>query len=293
MITAGARTKGHARSRSSGTQRRLPLLMKLFAAYVALLFLFAIFGGLLPIGSHEEINLLQRLQPPIGFGGSWRYPLGTDELGRDMVARLLFSVRISLLIGVCATGLGAVLGTLAGFLAAHFRGWVDQLLMGLVDFQATLPFLILALAVLAFVGGSYGVLILLLSLHGWERYARVARGLAMSAIKNGYAEAVAQLGAHPIRVYANHILPNVASTLIVSMTITLPEVIIAESSLSFLGLGVQPPDTSLGLMIANGREYLSSAPWIIVIPAVVLSLLALSVSLLGDHLRDRLDATLR
>ena len=137
------------------------------------------------------------------------------------------------------------------------------------------------------------LLVGLMGFYGWERYARIARGLAISAGTQGYAAAVVQLGASPGRVYLRHILPNVASTLIVSMTLTFPEIILMESGLSFLGLGVQPPETSLGNMVGFGREYLTRAPWIMLAPAIVIMLTTLSISLVGDWLRDKLDPTIR
>ncbi len=253
----------------------------------------AVFGDWLQPFSTTQLDLRNRLSPPVGFGGTWLHPLGTDELGRDVLSRLIASVRTSLVIAFGATVVGAVLGTTLGFLAAHFRGVVEQAVLALVDFSASIPFLILALAVLAFFGNSLGLFVLLLGLHAWERYARIARGLAISASAQGYAGAVRQLGARPLRVYGRHILPNIASTLIVSMTLAFPEVILLESGLSFLGLGVQPPDSSLGNMVGYGREYLTRAPWILLAPAFVIVLTTLSVSLIGDWLRDRLDPTLR
>lgn len=239
------------------------------------------------------LDLRSRLAPPVGLGGTWLHPLGTDELGRDVLSRLIASIRMSLLIAFGATAISAVLGTLLGFLAAHFRGLVEQAVMALVDFQAAMPFLILALAVLAFFGNSLPLFICLLGLNGWERYARIARGLAISAGAQGYAAAVRQLGASPWRIYGRHVLPNIASTLIVSMTLAFPEIILLESGLSFLGLGVQPPMTSLGNMVGYGREYLTRAPWILLAPSAVIVLTTLSVSLIGDWLRDRLDPTIR
>jgi peptide/nickel transport system permease protein len=192
-----------------------------------------------------------------------------------------------------ATLISATFGTTLGFLAAHFRGLVEQFVLMLADFQASMPFLIMALAVLAFFGNSLPLLICLMGLFGWERYARIARGLAISAGAQGFAGAVRQLGATPSRVYFRHILPNIASTLIVSMTLVFPEIILLESGLSFLGLGVQPPMTSLGNMVGYGREYLTRAPWIMLAPAATIVVTTLAVSILGDWLRDRLDPTLR
>jgi peptide/nickel transport system permease protein len=163
----------------------------------------------------------------------------------------------------------------------------------LIDFQASIPFMIIALAVLAFFGNTLVLFICLMGSHGWERSARIPRSLNIAANEKGYANAVHALGASSWRVYFRHILPNIASTLIVSMTLTFPEVILLESGLSFLGLGVQPPMTSLGNMVGYGREYLQTAPWILLAPSCVIVLTTFSISLTGDWLRDRLDPTLR
>jgi peptide/nickel transport system permease protein len=263
------------------------------ATWLAAMLGVALLADIVSPYGYTALNLMNRLAPPIGLEGSWAYPLGTDELGRDVLSRLIYSIRTSLLIAFGATIIGAAIGTALGFLAAHFRGLVEQTVLTLVDFSASLPFLILALSVLAFFGNSMTLLICLLGLHAWERYARIARGLALSAGAQGYAAAVRQLGASPWRIYGRHVLPNISSTLIVSMTLAFPEIILLESGLSFLGLGVQPPETSLGSMVGYGREYLTRAPWILLAPAVVIVLTTLSVSLIGDWLRDRLDPTLR
>ncbi len=273
---------------------RLPPPLVMFAlGWVALMLAVAFLADVIAPYSYTALDLRNRLAPPIGFGGALIHPLGTDELGRDVFSRLIYSIRMSLLIAFGATLIGAALGTALGFLAAHFRGLVEQGVMALVDFSASIPFLILALAVLAFFGNSLTLFICLLGLHAWERYARIARGLAISAGAQGYAAAVRQLGATPWRIYGRHVLPNIASTLIVSMTLAFPEIILLESGLSFLGLGVQPPETSLGSMVGYGREYLTRAPWILLSPAAVIVLTTFSVSVLGDWLRDRLDPTLR
>ncbi|TCZ53883.1 ABC transporter permease [Roseicella aquatilis] len=271
----------------------LPPLVIFALGWVALMLGTALLADAISPYATTALDLRNRLSAPIGFGGAWIHPLGTDELGRDVLSRLIASIRMSLLIAFGATIIGAVIGTTLGFLAAHFRGLIEQVVLALVDFSASLPFLILALAVLAFFGNSLALFVCLLGLHAWERYARIARGLAISAGSQGYAAAVRQLGASPWRVYGRHVLPNIASTLIVSMTLAFPEIILLESGLSFLGLGVQPPATSLGSMVGYGREYLTRAPWILLAPATVIVLTTLSVSLLGDWLRDRLDPTLR
>jgi peptide/nickel transport system permease protein len=275
-------------------KRALPPPMVLFGlAWLTLMLLTAVLADVVSPYAYTALDLRNRLAPPAFMGGTWLHPLGTDELGRDVLARLIYSIRMSLLIAFGATIIGALIGTTLGFLAAHFRGFVEQVVLALVDFSASLPFLILALAVLAFFGNSMVLFICLLGLHAWERYARIARGLAISAGSQGYAAAVRQLGASPWRIYGRHVLPNIASTLIVSMTLAFPEIILLESGLSFLGLGVQPPSTSLGSMVGYGREYLTRAPWILLSPAFTIVLTTLSVSLIGDWLRDRLDPTLR
>lgn len=274
--------------------RPLPPPMVLFGlVWLGAMLATALLADVISPYAYTALDLRNRLSPPIGMGGTWLHPLGTDELGRDVLARLIYSIRMSLLIAFGATIIGAVVGTTLGFLAAHFRGFVEQVVLALVDFSASLPFLILALSVLAFFGNSMVLFICLLGFHAWERYARIARGLAISANGQGYAAAVRQLGASPWRIYGRHVLPNIASTLIVSMTLAFPEIILLESGLSFLGLGVQPPATSLGSMVGYGREYLTRAPWILLAPAFTIILTTLSVSLLGDWLRDRLDPTLR
>ena len=271
---------------------KIPAFVACALGWIALVLLVALFAEWLRPYSITALDLRARLQPPIGFGGNWAHALGTDELGRDVLSRLLVSVRISVLIAFGAAIIAAVTGTTLGFLAAHFRGWVEQVVLMLVDFQASMPFLILALSVLAFFGNSLALFVMLMGLHGWERHARIARGLAIAANAQGYAGAVRQLGAGPLRIYLRHVLPNIAATLIVAATLSFPEVVLLESGLSFLGLGVQPPMTSLGNMVGYGREYLTRAPWILLAPSVVIVLTTLSVSVVGDWLRDRLDPSL-
>ncbi len=267
------------------TAGRIPWLVGFAVLWVVGILLVALFADQLRPYGITQLDLRNRLSPP----GNPAHVLGTDELGRDVLSRLFVSVRISLLIAFGATAMAAVLGTTLGFLAAQFRGWVEQAVLMLIDFQAALPFLILALAVLAFFGNSLPLFVLLMGFYGWERHARIARGLAIAADAQGYAAAVRQLGASPWRVYTRHVLPNIASTLIVSATLSFPEVILLESGLSFLGLGIQPPMTSLGNMIGYGREYLTRAPWILLAPSAVVVLTTFCVSVLGDWLRDRLD----
>ncbi len=271
----------------SRLRRTVPPLVGFGILWLVAMVVVAVLADYIRPYNITAMDLTSRLSAP----GSAKHWLGTDELGRDVLSRLVQSIRISLVIAFGATLLSAVFGTLLGFAAARFRGFVEHLVLVLADFQAALPFLIMSLAVLAFFGSSMVLLVCLMGFYGWERYARIARGLAIAAGAQGFAAAVVQLGATPMRVYLRHILPNVASTLIVSMTLTFPEIILMESGLSFLGLGVQPPESSLGNMVGFGREYLTRAPWIMLAPASVIMLTTLSISLVGDWLRDKLDPT--
>lgn len=273
-------------------RRRLPWGIALCITWLVLMLLLALGADMLAPQSVTQLDLRARLAPPVLFGGSSSHWLGTDELGRDVLSRLLYSIRISLLVAFAGTLLSALIGVAAGLAAAHWRGWVEQLVLVAIDFQASMPFMIIALAVLAFFGNTLPLFIALLGLHGWERAARITRGLTLAANEQGYAAAVRDIGAPAWRVYGRHVLPNIASTLIVGVTLTFPELILLESGLSFLGLGVQPPMTSLGNMVGYGREYLQGAPWILLAPSAVIALTTLAVSLLGDWLRDRLDPTL-
>jgi peptide/nickel transport system permease protein len=267
-----------------------PLSVSLGIAWIALMIFVALGADVIRPYSITAFDLKARLVPPFQ---SISHFLGSDELGRDVVSRLIMSIRMSLLIAFFGTMIAATVGTSLGFLAAHFRGRLEQVILVAIDFQASMPFMIIALAVLAFFGNTLPLFIGLMGFHSWERYARISRGLTLAANEQGYASAVRQLGASPWRIYGLHILPNIASTLIVSMTLTFPEIILLESGLSFLGLGVQPPLTSLGNMVGYGREYITRAPWILLAPSMVIVLTTFSISMLGDWLRDKLDPTLR
>jgi len=269
----------------------LPAIIVAAAIWLVVVVVAAVFAHQLAPHDMAAINLRARLLPPDPFGSG--YMLGTDELGRDVLSRTLAATQTSLSIALLGTGIGALLGTLLGLLAAHFRGLLDELIMTFVDFQASMPFLIIALTMLAFFGNHFALFIVVVGLLGWERYARVVRSVTLVVQSQTYVLAVRQLGAGPFRLYLRHILPNVTNVIIVNMTLVFPEIILLESGLSFLGVGIQPPLTSLGSMLGYGRDYLTTAPWIALAPAAVLFLTALSISLVGDWLRDKLDPNLR
>jgi peptide/nickel transport system permease protein len=268
-------------------------LVWIAGAFMLAMLALAALAPVIAPGGYEAIDLRARLQPPALLHGAGNHILGTDDLGRDVLARLAYSIRVTVVVALTATLLGALVGTAIGLLAAAARGWVDHVLMLLVDFQASLPYLILVLAVIAAYGNNLALFVVLLGLHGWQQYARLARGQALSVQAQGYAVALTTLGCGRLRLYLRHVLPNIAAALIVNATLAFPQIILLESSLSFLGLGIQPPQTSLGNMVGFGRAYLMTAWWIAAAPAAAIFLTSLSFSILGDHLRDRLDPTLR
>lgn len=271
---------------------RPPLVIGLCLAWLAIVILAALFAEFLAPFGFAEQSLLKRLKPPSVMGGPAENLFGTDDLGRDVFSRVIYAMRTSILIAIMATVIGATVGTTLGIVAAHFRGWVDDVIMMLVDFQASVPFLIVALAVLAFFGNNFVLLVVLIGLFGWDGYARIARGLVLSTNGQGYAFAIRTLGVPPAKVYFRHVLPNMLGVIMVQVTLNFPEIILLETSLSFLGLGVQPPGTSLGLMLGEGRNYLTIAWWMGIPAGMVIFLTTLAISLVGDWLRDMLDPNL-
>tara|TARA_R110000787_G_scaffold143488_1_gene257181 strand:+ start:73024 stop:73932 length:909 start_codon:yes stop_codon:yes gene_type:complete len=271
---------------------RWPPIVIIALGFLAIIAFIFIFADLIAPYDYRTQSLLNRLKPPVFMGGSSQFLLGTDELGRDILSRLIYAIRFSIMVALAGTAIGAMLGTLLGFIAAHFRGYVEEVIMMMVDVQASLPFILIALAVVAFFGGGFGLFILLMGVYGWEVFARLTRGMVIQANTHGYAVALSSLGASPARIYMRHVLPNILSVLIVQFTLNFPQTILLETSLSFLGLGIRPPLTSLGQMLGAGRVHLLTAWWIAVLPGMVIFLTTLSISIVGDWLRDRLDPTL-
>ncbi|WP_417766667.1 ABC transporter permease [Stappia sp.] len=272
--------------RSRGKRRFSRMLGSVHLAlfWITALVVAGIFVPILFPDGQTEIDLLARLKPPLGFGGTAEHVLGTDQLGRDILVRLCSAIRVSLLLALFGTLAGACIGISAGFAAAHFGGIIDDVVTTLIDLQAALPFVVLAVASIAFLGANMLVLLLLVSLYGWERYARLARGLALSHMNNRYISAARAYGASWPAIYWRHILPNISGVLVVNATLNFPESMLLETTLSFLGLGVQPPNASLGSIMNAGRDHLFSAWWITVIPGVLIFLTTFSLSILGDAL---------
>lgn len=239
-------------------------------------------------------SLRLRLKPPIWQEGAEPgYLLGTDPLGRDMLSRIIYGAQISLIVGVCAVLLQGAIGVLVGLLAGYFGKQVDNVLMRIADIQQSIPFLILAVALAAVVRPSLVNIIAVLGVTGWVTYGRVVRGQVLSIRELEFVEAARALGAGHLNIIIRHVLPNVMSSITVIGTLTVSTMILAEASLSFLGLGVPPPAATWGGMVADGRNYLSTAWWVSILPGILIFLTVLSINLLGDRLREVLDPTLR
>jgi peptide/nickel transport system permease protein len=242
----------------------------------------------------ERQSLRGRLAAPTLEGADGRaHLLGTDHLGRDVLSRVIWGARVSLLIGFAAVVVGGIIGATLGILAGFRGGWTDSVIMTLADAQLAFPFILLAIGIIAVLGPSFPTLVVVIGLSGWMSYARVLRSQVLVLRSREFVDAIHALGGSVGRVVARHILPNVLSSLVVIATLELARSIVLEATLSFLGLGIQPPTPSWGGMVHEGREYLDSAWWISTMPGVVLMLTSLVVSRTGDWLRDLLDPTLR
>lgn len=277
----------------SAVSSEMPWAVKISLCFIAFFVIFALFGPLLSPFEFRETSLFHRLKPPLSEGEANRYLLGTDAKGRDLLVRLAIGARITLIVAVVGTLIGAVLGSLLGVLAAARRGSAEAVIVAAIDVQASLPIIIVALFVLAMFDNSFTLFLLLIGLTGWEVYARLMRGATLSAKEQGYVIAIRALGASPWRIYLRHILPNIVNIALVQFTVNLPLTVLLETALSFLGLGVQPPLTSLGQIMSEGRDRLLTAWWLTLFPGATIFFLALSISLVGDWFRDVLDPTLR
>jgi len=273
---------------------RVPRLILASAAFIALLAVVGVAAPYLAPHNPERGSLRARLAPPtLEAADGKAHPLGTDHLGRDILSRIVFGTRVSLTVGFAAVAVGGAVGGVLGLVAGFRGGWADEAIMTVADAQLAFPFILLAIGIIAVLGPSFPNLIIVVGLSGWVTYARILRAQVLSLRRREFVEAILGLGGSLPRIVFRHILPNVASTLMVIATLELARAIVLEATLSFLGLGIQPPTPSWGGMIHEGREYLDTAWWISVFPGVVLMLTSLVVSRTGDWLRDALDPTLR
>ncbi|KGM32492.1 ABC transporter permease [Inquilinus limosus] len=272
------------------TARRNPLRRAL--PFIILLALFALAAILAPLVAPYDPsaqNLLGRLKPPGTVARNVHYLLGSDELGRDLLSRLVWGARISLLVAVLSVLISGVVGTVLGMLAGYLRGPVEMVVMRVVDVFLSVPAILLAIITVAVVGPGLLNVILVLALTRWPRYARVAYGQTLAIAGRPYVRLSAFMGAGLFRVLFRHILPNILGAVTVVATLEFGLMVLFEAGLSFLGLGVQPPTASWGAMLSTGRNYVATAWWIATFPGLCLFLLVLAANLIGDALRDRLD----
>lgn len=239
-------------------------------------------------------DLLLRLQPPAWLeGGDWSYILGTDNIGRDVFSRIVLGARWSMIISASAVLIAAVLGITLGVIAGYKGGWTDSLTMRAVDIQLAFPVIILVIAVVGVVGTGLTQLILVLGITGWAQYARIVRGSALAIRNQDYVEAAQAQSASGWRIMTREVLPNLASEIIVLTSFNMARLLLLESGLSFLGLGIQPPRPSWGGMVGDARDYLQSGWWILAFAGGAIALAVLSFNFLGDGIRDALDPRTR
>jgi peptide/nickel transport system permease protein len=237
---------------------------------------------------YETMNLPNRLQPP-----NTKHLLGTDNFGRDILSRMLYGARVSLVVGLGGVAIATSIGVLLGSMAGFYGKWIDEIIMRIMDSMLAFPYIILAVALMAMVGPSLRNVILVIGITRTPRFARVTRGSVLALKEMDFVTAARALGQREWRILARHILPNCLTPIVVMASLSVATAILTESALSFLGLGIQPPQASWGIMIADGRRFMLDAPWIATFPGIAISLTILGYNLFGDGLRDALDPKLR
>lgn len=271
-----------------------PIALALPVSVIVLFVVAGVFGPLLAPHDPTDFDLVDRLTPPAWQAeGSWAHPLGTDDLGRDELSRLLHGARLSLFTVLVIIPLSTGFGSLAGLVAAWFGGWTSRLLMAAVDLQLAIPGLILAVLLATLFGPSLRNVVIVLVIFLWASKARIVRSEALALAETDFVTAARTIGAGNLRIMFRHILPNLLNTIVILATLNVATVIIAEAGLSFLGVGVSQETISWGKMISEGRGVLSIAWWLVTIPGIAIILVALAGNLFGDWLRDALDPRLR
>lgn len=257
-----------------------------------LVFLMAITAQWISPYDPAKQDLMNKLMDPVFAGGSAQHLLGTDQLGRDILSRLIYGSRITILVAFSGTIFAGLIGVTLGALAGYYGKWVDALIMRIVDIQLSFPFVLLALFVAAVLGRSLRNIILIAAISGWVPYARLIRGEILSVREMEYIEAIRSVGGKNGRIILYHIIPNVISPVIVQATLGMARIILMEASLSYLGLGVPLEIPTWGRMLSEGRDYMLTNPWLAILPGVAITLTVLGVNLMGDWMRDYLDPKL-
>ena len=272
--------------------RQYPLIP--IAILIVVLVIPGIFAN--QVSPHDPISgsIPDRLTPPVWQeGGSWDHILGTDKIGRDMLSRIIYGARISLTVAIVSIFLGAFVGVSLGLVSGYFGGTVDHLIMRLVDVKLALPSILLALVLATVMDGGYTAVIIIISIVIWARYARMVRGETLRVRQLDFIARAKVAGASDMRIMIHHVFPNVVNSIIVLATLEIGQVILFEAALSFLGVGIPPPNPAWGLMVADGRVLVVTAWWVAFFPGLAILLTVLSMNLFGDWLRDKLDPKLR
>jgi peptide/nickel transport system permease protein len=273
---------------------RVPWMVWLYSGTILAMVLLGVLASQVAPHDPLEVHLKVRLQPPFWSSeGSINYPLGTDHLGRDMLSRIVYGSRISFVVGLGTVLLSGLMGSILGLLSGYLGEHVDEIIMGAADIQLSFPFLLLGILIMALLGPGTRNVILVLALTSWVPFARVVRSQVLSLKEKEFVLAASAIGANTGRIIFRHILPNTVSPITVIATLQLARAIVVEATLSFLGLGVKPPNPSWGVMLADGRQYIGTAWWVAALPGIALLLICLSANALGDWARDVLDPTLR
>ena len=254
------------------------------AAVILIIILLAVFAPVIAPYKESQQDLMARLSAP-----SAQHWFGTDELGRDVFSRILYGSRVSLIVGILPTCISLTVGIVVGLLAGYFGGWVDYVLMRLADIMLSIPSLLLAMVIMYTLGSSIINIFIALALVGWASVARVVRSHTLSLKETEYVEAARSIGVSNFKIMFRHILPNCVPSLIVLFTLNVPSAILSESTLSFLGIGVQPPAASWGLMVNQSKQFLFSQPWLALAPSLAIMVVVLAFNFLGDGLRDVMD----
>ncbi|NWG04992.1 MAG: ABC transporter permease [Syntrophaceae bacterium] len=254
----------------------------------------AIFAPLISPHNPDENSLYDQLKPPVwNEGGSTNNLLGTDDLGRDMLSRLIYGARVSLTLGIVSVGIALVFGSLLGSLAGYYKGWPDNLIMRFMDLILAFPYILLAIVIVAYLGPGLKNAMIAIGIINIPRFARIIRASVMEEYEKDYVTAARAVGAHNRRIIFNAIFPNCLSPIIVQASLGFGEAILSGAGLSFLGLGAQPPLSEWGAMIAQGRSMILRAWWVMTFPGIAILFAVLGFNLLGDGLRDALDPRLR
>ena len=275
------RLSGSKRAWLEFRRNRFALVGTAFMVFIAFM---AVLAPIVSTHDPYEQSLRKRMKPP-----TTEHWLGTDEVGRDVYSRLVYGARISLFVGIVGTAAGVVCGTIVGLISGFFGGWVDTLVMRVIDIMYSFPGIVLAILLISVLGPSIVNLILVLAIWAVPSLSRIVRGNVLSLKEQDYAEAARALGAGRLRIMFLHLLPNSLAPIIVYATLGVAGAILTTAALGFLGLGVQPPQAEWGNMLSNGRQYLRRAPLLMVFPGALISMTVISINLIGDALRDALD----